>query len=137
VAGSRACPASAVAPSLLGRLTVALSACAAWSAPPSALAVLAPPPAAHASPELQTGISDDGVLLFDPAGAPQAVARWAVAGIDTVRVQVRRVGVARDPDDPGYDWAYLDRAIGRVAAPIATEPPTRPCRWRCPPSPAT
>ena len=54
--------------------------------------------------------------------------RWAAAGIDTVRIQVRWVGVApepdatrpppffdaADPDDPRYDWAYLDRAIGLV-----------------------
>jgi hypothetical protein len=91
---------------------------------------VAAPPAAQAAPELQTGISDDGVLLFDPGHAPEAVARWAAAGIDTVRIQVRWVGVApnklgptppfgfdaRDPDDPGYDWAYLDRAIALVAA---------------------
>jgi hypothetical protein len=94
------------------------------------IAVAAPPPAAQASPELQTGIADDGILLFDPEHAPEAVARWAAAGIDAVRVQVRWVGVApdkvsptaplafdaRNPDDPGYDWAYVDRAIGLVAA---------------------
>jgi hypothetical protein len=120
--------ASPAAPSLLRRLTAALSACAAVIGTAAALVLLAPAPGAQASPELQTGISDDGVLLFDPAGAPQAVARWAAAGIDTVRVQVRWVGVApgalqttqplgfdaRNPDDPGYDWAYLDRAIGLV-----------------------
>jgi hypothetical protein len=100
----------------------------------AALAVLgalaASAPAANASPELQTGISDDGILLFSPDRAPAMVGRWAAAGIDTVRIQVRWVGVApddlspsaplgfdaRNPDDPGYDWAYLDRAIGLVTA---------------------
>ena len=33
---------------------------------PAALCLLARPPAVHASPSLQTGISDDGILLFDP-----------------------------------------------------------------------
>jgi hypothetical protein len=91
---------------------------------------LAVPTAAQATPEVQTGISDDGILLFDPDHAPAAVSRWAAAGVDTVRIQVRWVGVApnkldpappfgfdaRNPDDPAYDWAYLDRAIGLVTA---------------------
>src|SRR4051812_25078097 len=65
----------------------------------SAAAAVAPR-AADAAPELQTGISDDGVLLFDPDHAPEAVARWAAAGIDTVRIQVRWVGVAPNKLDP-------------------------------------
>jgi hypothetical protein len=87
-------------------------------------------PAAHASAQMQVGISDDAILLFDQDRAPSAVARWKAAGIDTVRVQVRWVAVAparespvapalfdaADPDDPGYDWAYLDRAIDLVVA---------------------
>jgi hypothetical protein len=93
-----------------------------------ALAVL--PAAASAAPQVQTGISDDGVLLHSPQTAPATVARWAAAGIDTVRIQVRWAGVApgelspspplgfdaRNPDDPQYDWAYLDTAIALVVA---------------------
>lgn len=88
------------------------------------------PAGASAAPQLQTGIADDGVLLYSPERAPGAVQRWAAAGIDTVRIQVRWVGVApgkmdpvqpfgfvaSDPDDPQYDWAYLDRAIALVVA---------------------
>jgi hypothetical protein len=93
-------------------------------------AALVLPAAAPASPQVQTGISDDGVLLHSPEVAPGIVARWAAAGIDTVRIQVRWVGVApgalspspplgfdgADPDDPQYDWGYLDRAIALVVA---------------------
>ncbi|HWH94689.1 MAG TPA: hypothetical protein VNT03_12580 [Baekduia sp.] len=98
----------------------------------AALAALALclPAGAAAAPQMQTGIADDGVLLFSPERAPEVVARWAAAGIDAVRVQVRWVGVApgkmdpaqpfgfnaADPDDPQYDWAYLDRAIGLLVA---------------------
>jgi hypothetical protein len=88
------------------------------------------PAAAPASPQLQTGISDDGILLHSPERAPAIVARWAAAGIDTVRIQVRWVGIApgeldptqplgfdaRDPDDPQYDWAATDQAIALVVA---------------------
>ena len=87
-------------------------------------------PRACAAPQVQTGIADDGVLLYSPESAPQVIPRWAAAGIDTVRIQVRWVGVApgkmdpaqplgfnaRDPDDPQYDWSYLDRAIALVVA---------------------
>jgi hypothetical protein len=117
-------------PSLRRRLRAALGALAGLLCAAVALSVLAPAPAAQASPGLSTGISDDGVLIFDPGHAPEAVARWAASGIDTVRIQVRWVGVApgkleptqplgfdaRNPDDPQYDWAYLDRAIGLVTA---------------------
>lgn len=101
------------------------------SALPLAAALLAlalAVPVASATPQVQTGISDDGVLLHSPLTAPSTVARWAAAGIETVRIQVRWVGVApgelspsqplgfdaRNPDDPGYDWAYLDQAIALV-----------------------
>src|SRR4051794_37849326 len=91
---------------------------------------LAGSPRALAAPTLQTGIADDGILLYSPQRAPDAVARWAAAGVDTVRVQVRWVAIApgeldpaqpvgfnaRDPDDPQYDWSNLDRAIGLLVA---------------------
>jgi hypothetical protein len=91
-------------------------------------AALAAP--AAASPQLQTGISDDGILLYSPERAPEIVPRWAAAGIDTVRIQVRWVAIApgefastqplgfdaRDPDDPRYDWTTLDRAVALVVA---------------------
>ncbi|MCW2986790.1 MAG: hypothetical protein JWR63_4360 [Conexibacter sp.] len=96
----------------------------------AALVALLVPAAAPAAPQVQTGISDDGILLHSPERAPEIVAKWAAAGIDTVRVQVRWVGVApgaleptqplgfdaRDPDAAGYDWAYLDQAIALVVA---------------------
>ena len=96
----------------------------------AALLALAVPSVASASPQLQTGISDDGILLHSPERAPAIVARWAAAGIDTVRVQVRWVAIApgelepsqplgfdaRDPDDPQYDWAATDKAIALVIA---------------------
>jgi len=92
-----------------------------------ALALLAPA-GAPAAPQLQTGISDDGILLHAPERAPGIVARWAAAGIDTVRIQVRWVAIApgelspaqplgfdaRDPEDPQYDWAATDAAIALV-----------------------
>jgi hypothetical protein len=96
----------------------------------AALLALAVPAVAPASPQLQTGISDDGILLHSPERAPAIVARWAAAGIDTVRIQVRWVAAApgeldptqplgfdaRDPDDPQYDWAATDQAIALVVA---------------------
>ncbi|WP_272477822.1 hypothetical protein [Baekduia alba] len=85
---------------------------------------------ASAAPQLQTGISDDGILLYSPERAPGVAAQWAAAGIDTVRIQVRWVAIApgplaptqpfgfdaRNPDDPQYSWSVTDRAIGLVVA---------------------
>jgi hypothetical protein len=93
-----------------------------------ALALFLLPAAVSAAPQVQTGISDDGVLLHSPLTAPATVAKWAAAGIDTVRIQVRWAGVApgvmdpsppldfhaSDPNDPHYDWGYLDQAIALV-----------------------
>jgi hypothetical protein len=101
---------------------VVLTACAAL------LAGAAGP--AAASPQMQIGISDDGILLHDPDRAVAILPQWRAAGVDTVRVQVRWVGVApaadspvpplffdaTDPDDPQYDWAYLDQAISLIVA---------------------
>jgi hypothetical protein len=83
-----------------------------------------------AAPTLQTGISDDGILLYSPDRAPQVVTQWAAAGIDTVRIQVRWVAIApaqlspsqpfgfraEDPNDPQYNWSVTDRAIALVVA---------------------
>ncbi|HET6506353.1 MAG TPA: hypothetical protein VFG42_06160 [Baekduia sp.] len=85
---------------------------------------------AVASPQVRVGIADDGVLLHSPERAPEVVARWKAAGIETVRVQVRWAGIApdelsptmpigfhpTDPYDPRYDWAYLDQAMGLLVA---------------------
>ncbi|WP_445150284.1 hypothetical protein [Baekduia sp. Peel2402] len=92
------------------------------------LACLAP--AAVASPQVKVGIADDGILLHSPERAPEVVAAWKAAGIESVRIQVRWAGVApgelsptmplgfhpSDPDDPQYSWKYLDDAIGLVVA---------------------
>lgn len=95
------------------------------------LAILAAAPAAASgSPQVRVGIADDGILLHSPERAPDVVAQWKAAGIESVRIQVRWAGIApdelspamplgfhpTDPDDPQYDWAYLDRAIGLVVA---------------------
>lgn len=97
----------------------------------AALGVLVPGAGvAQANPNLQIGLSDDAILLFDPLRAVSVVPQWKTAGIDAVRIQVRWVGVApdpdspvapanfdaTDPDDPQYDWAYLDQAIDLVVA---------------------
>jgi hypothetical protein len=88
------------------------------------------PAAAGASPQVKVGIADDGILLHSPERAPEVVAAWKAAGIESVRIQVRWAGVApdelapsmplgfhpTDPNDPRYDWAYLDRAIGLVVS---------------------
>lgn len=95
-----------------------------------ALLAVTAAPRASAAPQLQTGISDDGILLYSPERAPDAVAKWAAAGIDTVRIQVRWVAIspgqmapsqpfgfdARNPDDPQYNWSVTDRAIALVVA---------------------
>jgi hypothetical protein len=95
-----------------------------------AAVALAAAPGAQASARMQIGISDDGILLFDQERAPAIVAQWKAAGVETVRIQVRWVGVtpaadspvappffdATNPDDPSYDWGYLDRAIDLVVA---------------------
>jgi hypothetical protein len=94
----------------------------------AALLVVVAPASPASAAGVQIGISDDGILLFDQDEAPAAVQAWKAAGIDTVRIQVRWIAVLRDqvstappigfdatnPDDPGYDWTYLDNAIGLV-----------------------
>jgi hypothetical protein len=89
---------------------------------------LAAPMPASASPQLQTGIADDGILLFDQERAPSVVGQWAEAGVDVVRITVRWVAIAPDalapaqpldfdptnPDDPRYFWDPVDRAVELV-----------------------
>ena len=80
---------------------------------------------AHAAENLRIGIADDRILLAHPERAPEIVARWKELGIEVVRVHARWVAVApgdsaavaprgfapSDPDDPQYDWAFLDYAV--------------------------
>jgi hypothetical protein len=94
------------------------------------MALAIAPAVAGASPQVKVGIADDGVLLHSPERAPDVVRAWAAAGIESVRVQVRWAGVApdelaptmplgfhpTDPDDPRYNWGYLDTAIGLLVA---------------------
>jgi hypothetical protein len=112
-------PARAALPLLAAALLLALLTGAAVRAP-----------RAQAASIVQTGIADDGILLYSPERAPEVVAQWAAAGIDTVRVQVRWVAIApgrlspvqplgfnaRNPEDPQYDWGNLDRAIALLVA---------------------
>jgi hypothetical protein len=88
------------------------------------------PGAARAAANLETGIADDAAVLQepDPARAAATVAAWRDLGIDNVRLLVhwervsprpddRRVPAGFDPanpDDPGYQWAALDRAIDLI-----------------------
>src|SRR4051794_34983411 len=69
-----------------------------------ALIIVAPP--ATAAPQLQTGIADDGILLYSPQRAPDAVAKWAAAGIDTVRIQVRWVAIAPGELSPAQPFGF-------------------------------
>jgi len=85
-------------------------------------------PAASAAQRTEIGIADDAILLADQDRAPAIVQQWRNAGIETVRIQVRWAALVRDPlaptaplgfdatdpEDPGYDWGYLDRAIAIV-----------------------
>jgi hypothetical protein len=80
---------------------------------------------AQAAPGLETGFADDRVLLEHPDQGPAAVAGWKALGVDVVRIHARWVAYApekdsptvpagfdaRDPEDPGYDWKPLDRAV--------------------------
>jgi hypothetical protein len=86
--------------------------------------VLAAPPVASGSRYLQIGIFDDTQILY---GSTDRVFR----DLDALHVQVIRVnlwwgrpgmGVARrkprnpmNPNDPAYDWAVYDRAVGYAA----------------------
>ena len=91
------------------------------------LACLAAPAAAHATAEV--GIADDGAIMHaSDLEAFANVTEWKKIGIDTVRIHARWVGHVpepllptkppdfdpRNPDDLGYNWARLDRAVSLV-----------------------
>jgi hypothetical protein len=82
---------------------------------------------AAAAPHL-VGIEDERLLLHSPGRAAEAVAEWAAAGIDVVRIHARWNEVAPegrrrpagfdagDHTDRRYEWRDLDRGIGLVRA---------------------
>jgi hypothetical protein len=90
------------------------------------LAVLAGPASAWADADGEVGIEDERILLSDPGVAQSAVQDWANLGVDIVRIHARWGALApgrdrltkppgfdsADPDDPGYQWATLDNAVG-------------------------
>jgi hypothetical protein len=90
---------------------------------PLLLLVLAAP-AQAANPEI--GIADDRILMPGGPAADRAVAEWSAMGVDTVRIfalwsriapaQRPRGFRAGDPNDPAYQWFYLDQAVDRVRA---------------------
>jgi hypothetical protein len=96
----------------------------------AALALAGPVASAAASSGTEVGIEDERLLLSEPAAAPKAVADWAAAGVDVVRIHARwgavSPGAGRsrrpagfavgDPNDPGYDWETLDNAVNLVRA---------------------
>ena len=96
----------------------------------AALALAGPVATAAAAPGAEVGIEDERLLLSEPNEAPAAVAEWAAAGFDVVRIHARWNAVSPgaekdrrpagfsigDPDDPGYDWATLDSAVNLVRA---------------------
>ena len=95
-----------------------------------ALALAGPVASAAAAPGTEVGIEDERLLLSEPAAAPQAVADWAAAGVDVVRIHARWGAISPatdssrrpagfdvgDPDDPRYDWETLDDAVDLVHA---------------------
>ena len=95
----------------------------------AALAVILAAPALAAS-DLEIGMEDERLLLSDPAQTESAVAEFAAAGVDVVRIHARWADVSpgrlrkRRPAgfDVGnhrsrrYDWHVLDRAIGFTRA---------------------
>src|SRR5918998_3571407 len=89
------------------------------------LIVLLPAAAAHAGPG-EIGIADDRILMPGGPLADRAVAEWSANGVDTVRMFAlwSRIAPARkprgfdadNPNDPNYQWFFLDNAIARVRA---------------------
>src|SRR4051812_22780416 len=87
----------------------------------SCVALLLAPGVARASHAVEAGMADDRTLSADPSVA----SNWAAAGVDMVRIHARWSAIApepkakvppsgfhfSDPDDPGYDWSALDRAV--------------------------
>jgi hypothetical protein len=91
-----------------------------------ALVVAAP---ASAASRMDVGMADDGVLMHgSDLEALAAVFEWRELGIDVVRIHARWVGHVpeplspvrplgfdpRDPEDLGYNWSRLDRAVSLV-----------------------
>src|ERR671915_1299840 len=89
------------------------------------LLVLLPAAPAHAGAG-EIGIADDRILMPGGPLADRAVAEWSAMGVDTVRIFAlwSRIAPARrptgfDPDDPNeprYQWSFLDNAVDRVRA---------------------
>jgi hypothetical protein len=89
------------------------------------LFVLVPAHAASAK-KTEIGITDDRILLAGGRRADDAVAQWQKLGVDNVRIFALWKSIAprqrpagfdgADPGSPGYLWAYLDDAVGRVRA---------------------
>src|SRR5918998_3681647 len=89
------------------------------------LVVLVPAAPAHAGAG-EIGIADDRILMPGGPVADRAVAEWSAMGVDTVRIFAlwSRIAPAHrpsgfDPDDPNephYQWFYLDNAVDRVRA---------------------
>jgi hypothetical protein len=95
-------------------------------------AALLLPAAAHASSSMETGIADDAALLNEPNDlrAAATVSSWAALGIDDVRIFVQWQAIApaigqvtapagfngADPNNPGYNWSKVDRAVNLVSA---------------------
>ena len=81
-------------------------------------------PAQASTPEI--GIADDRILMPGGPTADRAVAEWRALGVDTVRIfalwsriappQKPRGFRPADPNDPRYQWFYLDGAVNRVRA---------------------
>lgn len=94
------------------------------------LALAACPTGAQAASDLQTGIADDRLILANDASVAVVARRWALMGIDSVRIHARWIAVVprpvdrrkpgnfdmSDPDDPDYNWAALDRAVRALRA---------------------
>jgi Cellulase (glycosyl hydrolase family 5) len=94
------------------------------------LAALLVPAAARAAGDLEVAIADDAAVLKEPDAdrAARTVAAWQASGIDTVRLFAEWQAIApendkvappagfngADPDDPGYYWEPLDRAVNLV-----------------------
>jgi hypothetical protein len=88
------------------------------------LLLLVAAPARASTPEI--GIADDRILMPGGSAADRAVKEWSAMGVDTVRIfalwsqlaPARKPGDFRpaDPNDPHYQWFYLDNAIDRVRA---------------------
>jgi hypothetical protein len=77
---------------------------------------------------MSVGMADDAVLIRGGTEADEAVQAWADLGIDTVRIQVSWARIAPEPnspvvpagfqpanpDDPLYQWGYVDSALARL-----------------------